>query len=84
MLQYATKIGVFQLAISLGKRRFFAALRMTFYVTLNEVKGLLYAISEKLVTKINYTISHSQMCIVAQASSLVFLCQPKRLGYIFA
>ena len=42
-------IRVFQLAILLDKRRFFAALRMTFYVTLNEVKGLLCAISEKLV-----------------------------------
>ncbi|MEK7396777.1 MAG: hypothetical protein AAB116_07550, partial [Candidatus Poribacteria bacterium] len=40
---------VFQLATLLYKRRFFAALRMTFYVTLNEVKGLLCAISEKLV-----------------------------------
>jgi hypothetical protein len=35
--------------VLLGKRRFFAALRMTFYVTLNEVKGLICAISEKLV-----------------------------------
>ena len=42
-------IRVFQLATLLDKRRFLAALRMTFYVTLNEVKGLLCAISEKLV-----------------------------------
>jgi len=42
-------IRVFQLATLSDKRRFFAALRMTFYVTLNEVKGLLCVISEKLV-----------------------------------
>jgi len=37
------------------KSRFFAMLRMTFSVTLNEVKGLLYAINKKLVLSINHT-----------------------------
>ena len=48
-LQMILLLRVFQLATILDERRFFAALRMTFYVTLNEVKGLLCAIGEKLV-----------------------------------
>ena len=53
-------IRVFQLAILLGKRRFFAALRMTFYVTLNEVKGLLCAISEKLVLLKEFSLTYKR------------------------
>ena len=57
-------IRVFQLATFLDKRRFFAALRMTFYVTLNEVKGLLCAINEKIVLGIEI------MCMVLKSYPL--------------
>jgi hypothetical protein len=68
---------VFQLATLLDKRRFFAALRMTFLVppsngrivTLNEVKGLLCVISEKLVILIRLFQLWAKMAEVEHASA---------------